>query len=88
VTSPGQPAPAIPAVPAEAVTIARPRHPVPALTTFELRRYQRELEHAINGIAPDAPTWDDLRCELDGVLAEQESRTRIQHVSRKGAPGL
>lgn len=87
-TSPGQPAPASPAVPAEAAALARPRHPLPALTTFELRRYQRELEHAIKSIPPDAPAQDDLRRELSDVLAEQESRTRIQHASRKGAPGL
>ena len=49
-TSPGQPGPASPAVPAEPVTIAQPGHPVHALTTFELRRYQRELEHAIKAI--------------------------------------
>ena len=87
-TSPGQPAPVSAAVPAEPVTIAQPGHPVHALTTFELRRYQRELEHAIKAISADAPVQDDLRRKLDDVQAEQESRTRIQHASRKGAPGL
>jgi len=88
VTRPGQPAPASPAVPAEPVTIAQPGHPVHALTTFELRHYQRELEHAIKAISADAPVQDDLRRKLGEVQAEQESRTRIQHASRKGAPGL
>jgi hypothetical protein len=70
------------------VTVAQPRHPVHALTTFELTRFRRELEHAIKGISPDAPVQDDLRRKLDEVLAEQESRTQIKHASRKGAPGL
>jgi hypothetical protein len=70
------------------VTVAQPRHPVHALTTFELTRFRRELEHAIKDISPDAPVQDDLRRKLDEVLAEQESRTQIKHASRKGAPGL
>ena len=87
-TRPGQPATTRPAVPAEPVTVAHPGHPVSALTTFELRRYRRELEHAIKGVSPDASAYDDLRRKLGEVLAEQESRTQIQHASRKGAPGL
>ena len=66
---------------------APPRHPVYALATFELRRYRRELEHAIQGISPDAPVQDDLRRKLGEVLAEQESRSRIQDASRKGGRG-
>ncbi len=87
-TSPGQPASNPPSAPAEPATVADPGHPVHALATFELRHYRRELEHAIQGISPDAPVQDDLRRKLDEVLAEQESRIRIQHASRKGAPGL
>ena len=59
-----------------------------ALTSFELRRYRCELEHAIKGIAPDAPVQEDLRRKLGEVLAEQESPTQVQHGSRKGACGL
>jgi len=70
------------------VTVAEPGHPLHALATFELRRYRRELENAIKGISPDAPVQDDLRRKLGEVLAEEESRTRIQHASRKGTPGL
>ncbi len=87
-TSPGQPAVTHPPAPAEPATVAQPRHPVHALTTFELRDYRRELEHAITGISPDAPVQDELRRKLDEVLAEQESRAQIAHASRKGAPGL
>ena len=64
-TSPG-PAPVTP-----------PRHPVHALTTYELRDYRRLLEHAITAIAPDAPVQAVLRGKLDAVLAEQDDRARL-----------
>jgi len=50
-----------------------------ALTTYELRDYRRQLEHAIKGISPDAPVQADLRSKLDEVLAEQEQRAKIAH---------
>jgi hypothetical protein len=56
---------------------AEPSHPLHALTTYELARYRRELEHAIKGISPDAPVQADLRRQLDAVLAEQGERKRI-----------
>lgn len=34
-------------VPAGPVTIEPPEHPLHALTTYELSRYRRELEHAL-----------------------------------------
>jgi hypothetical protein len=64
-------------MPAEPGTVAVPRHPVHALTTFELRDYRRHLEHAIRGIAADAPVQADLRRKLDMVIAEQEDRARM-----------
>jgi len=88
VTSPGQSVTTRPSMAAGPAPVAEPGHPVPALTTFELGRYRRELEHAITGIAPDAPVQEDLHRKLGEVLAEQESRTHIQHASRKGARGL
>jgi hypothetical protein len=33
--------------------IAEPKYPVHQLTTSELIRYRRELEYAVQGIAPD-----------------------------------
>jgi hypothetical protein len=54
-----------------------PKHPLSALTTFELRDYRRQLERAIKGIAPDAPIQADLRRKLDEVLAEQDDRATI-----------
>jgi hypothetical protein len=57
--------------------VAVPKHPVSALTTFELRDYRRDLERAIRGIAADAPVQADLRRKLGAVIAEQEDRARI-----------
>ena len=64
-TSPG-PEPVIP-----------PRHPVHALTTYELRDYRRLLERAIEGISPGAPVQAALRAKPDAVLAEQDDRARM-----------
>jgi hypothetical protein len=60
--------------------VERPKHPLHALTTFELRDYRRQLESALallDGKHPLPETWAGLRAELDGVLAEQEDRTRL-----------
>ena len=57
--------------------VTPPKHPVHALTTYELRDYRRLLEHAITTIAPDAPVQADLRGKLDAVLAEQDDRARL-----------
>jgi hypothetical protein len=61
-----------PPVPAEPV--ARPRHPLHALTTFELRDYRRRLEHALGdkviGTAPVA-------AQLRETLAQVPSTTLV-----------
>jgi hypothetical protein len=57
--------------------VTPPRHPVHALTTYELRDYRRLLEHAITAIAADAPVQAVLRGKLDAVLAEQDDRARL-----------
>ena len=57
--------------------IETPKHPVHALTTFELRDYRRELERAIREIAPDAPVQAHLRRKLETVITEQEDRARL-----------
>ena len=56
-----------------------PKHPLHALTTYELRDRRRELERAVKGGAPDAPVRTMLREQLDAVIAEQEERARIAH---------
>jgi hypothetical protein len=64
-------------MPSDAVTVDQPSHPLHALTTFELRNYRRDLEHAIKGIAPDVPVQAVLQRKLDAVIAEQDERARI-----------
>ncbi len=55
----------------------QPPHPLHALTSSELARYRRELEHAIATLNLDAPVQAGLRRKLDQVLAEQQSRAAI-----------
>jgi len=49
----------------------RPPHPLYAMTTYELRDYREQLEHALEG-----GVTARLREQLDAVLAEQEDRKR------------
>ncbi len=63
-------------MPTEPGTVSKPKYPLSQLTTSELCRYRRELEHAIEGISPDAQVQADLRHSLDAVIAEQEDRAR------------
>jgi hypothetical protein len=58
----------------------RPRHPLPALATFELASYRRQLEDAIGSCQREDPAAEvlaDLRGALAEVIAEQEDRARI-----------
>jgi hypothetical protein len=57
-----------------------PKHPLPAMTTFELRDYRRQLEGAITFFDkqdPVPPARNRLQATLDAVLAEQESRAGL-----------
>jgi len=50
------------------------------LTTFELRDYRRQLEHAIEHFGKQDPVpavRADLQAALDGVLAEQDDRRKL-----------
>jgi hypothetical protein len=65
---------------AEPVTLEQPKHPLPALTTFELRDYRRQLERAMaffDAKDPVPPARADLQAALDAVLAEQDDRARL-----------
>jgi hypothetical protein len=65
---------------AESPTVQPPKHPLAAMTTFELRDYRRQLESAIRFFDkqdPVPPARDHLQAKLDAVLAEQESRARL-----------
>ncbi len=64
----------------ELATVPPPRHPLPALTTYELRNYRRQLETAIaffDRKNPVPPSRDQLQARLDAVLAEQDERARL-----------
>jgi len=63
---------------AEPVPVRPPGHPLPALTTFELRDYRRDLERALAGLPEDTPVRGLLRDRLAEVVAEQDSRTTIR----------
>ena len=68
-----------PPMPAETAT-AEPKHPLHAMTTFELRDYRRQLEGAITFFDkqdPAPPARDRLQAKLDAVLAEQDDRARL-----------
>jgi hypothetical protein len=60
--------------------VEEPRHPLHALTTYELCDYRRELESAIaslGGQAPVPPARDRLRARLYDVIAEQDDRKKL-----------
>ena len=62
--------------------VAEPEHPLPAMTTYELRDYRRQLESAIAFFGrqdPVPPVRTRLRASLDAVLREQDERVRIAH---------
>ena len=50
-----------------------------ALTTYELRNYRRELEHSLKTLPEHAQVRALLQQRLAEVLAEQDSRNRMQH---------
>ena len=60
--------------------VEQPKHPMHALTTFELRDYRRHLEAAIaffDHQDPVPPPQATLRAALDKVIAEQDDRKRL-----------
>jgi hypothetical protein len=58
-----------------------PPHPMYALTTFELRDYRRELEHALKVLPEHAAVRALLRERLAEVVTEQQSRTRLSQAN-------
>jgi hypothetical protein len=61
------------------MSIQPPPHPMPALTTYELRNYRCELEHSLKTIPEHAQVRALLQQRLTEVLAEQDSRNRLRH---------
>jgi hypothetical protein len=67
-------------MPIELVTVNQPKHPLHALTTYELAGYRRDLDKAIAFLDrqdPVPPVRADLQAQLDQVIAEQDDRARI-----------
>lgn len=62
---------------ADAVNVPPQKHPVPAMTTYELADYRRELEHALTALPGHVAVRDLLQDKLAGVLAEQDARAKI-----------
>jgi hypothetical protein len=61
----------------EPPAVEPPRHPLQALTTYELTYYRRELDHALKALADPAPVRALLQQRLAEVMAEQDSRATI-----------
>jgi hypothetical protein len=64
----------------EPETVEQPKHPLHALTTFELRDHRRQLENAIaffDRQHPVPPARTRLQTRLEAVLAEQDDRARL-----------
>ena len=60
--------------------VDQPKHPLHALTTYELTYYRRRLENAIAFLDKQdsvPPVRGDLQAALDGVLGEQNERAQI-----------
>jgi hypothetical protein len=60
--------------------VEQPKHPMHALTTFELRDYRRHLEAAIaffDQQDPVPPARATLQAALDKVIAEQDDRIKL-----------
>jgi hypothetical protein len=80
VTTPTRPARSQPPAATEPVAVEPPKHPMHALTTYELRDYRRQLENAIaffDRQDPVPPARRRLQARLDEVLAEQDDRARL-----------
>ncbi len=60
--------------------VEQPKHPVHAMTTFELKDYRRRLESAIAYFDKQDPVpavRAELQAALDQVIAEQDDRTKL-----------
>ena len=70
-------------------SVEQPKHPLGALTTYELRDYCRQLERAIAFFTAQDPVpaaRDELQAKLDAVTAEQESRSKLAGARTRSRP--
>ena len=58
-------------------------HPTAQLTTYELRNYRRELEHALKTLPDHATVRAQLQAKLAEVLDEQESRSQAARMPHR-----
>lgn len=64
----------------QAPSVNQPKHPLSAMTTYELRDYRRNLEKAVAFFDRQTPVPSDrdrLQGTLDDVIAEQDDRKRL-----------
>jgi hypothetical protein len=64
----------------QAPEVDTPKHPLHALTTYELTYYHRRLENALAYLDKQDPVpaiRADIQAALDKVIAEQDDRARI-----------
>ena len=64
----------------ELAAVEQPKHPLHALTTFELTYYRRRLENGLAFLDKQDPVpaiRADLQAALDGVIAEQDDRKKL-----------
>jgi hypothetical protein len=67
-------------MPDEPAAVEKPKHPLHALTTYELTSYRRQLERAITFYRSQDPVpaiQAAVQARLDAVTAEQDDRARI-----------
>ena len=76
-------------MPADQPNVETPQHPTSQLTSSELSRYRRELEHAVKALPAHATVRAQLQSRLAEVLEEQQQRTQLaQTINRRGTVGL
>jgi predicted component of type VI protein secretion system len=69
-------------MPSEPANLDQPKHPMHALTTYELRNYRRELERALETLPSHATVREQFRQRLTDVLTEEQARTQLQQAGR------
>lgn len=64
----------------QALAVDQPKHPLHALTPYELAYYRRRLENAIAYLGKQDPVpaiRADMQAALARVIAEQDDRQRL-----------
>jgi len=59
-------------MPAEPMHVEQPQHPTSQLTTSELNRYRRQLEHSLKALPTQATVRTQLQARLAALDAHRE----------------